>query len=211
MKRLLLAVILSLLLSTGAHAALVTYNFVGAVSYLDDPGGYFGYSPGQRVPVSLTLDTSVPDADPSPHHGDYGNAGFGRGALRPLVQLTIGSNTIFGQEWQWLDIYNDIVDANGDVRDEISGSATTVKGPTISFSFQAINRDALQSDALGQALDPEQFDYASVGMNLRVGFPPYLDVDLEHAVTGVPEPSALAMFGAALLGLTWLRRKAGTA
>lgn len=79
-RRLVFWIIPSLVLALNCQANLVTVNFTGQVILKGGPMSSY-FTVGEMITGSYTFDTSVPDEDPDPHWGRYGE--------QALVDVTV--------------------------------------------------------------------------------------------------------------------------
>lgn len=208
MRRVLLAFWLGMFGIGGAAAAPVQYEFIGTVTR-DDFGNstYFPYDVGDRLAVSFTLQTDYPDGDPSAQRGEYYNR-TGIYNIGPVLAVDIGGSGGFAIH-QYLEVFNDYTDANGNTYD---GLTFVVGRPQLGnqsrFLFQTSDLSVLDSDAIPDTIDPAAFEIATFERLARPG--EIVGGGTLEAVTDIPAPGSLALFGAALLGLVALRRRAQT-
>lgn len=205
MVRLLLACWLGLLGINSAAAAPIKFDFVGTVTHTNFGGSsYFPYAVGDRIPVTFTLQTVYPDTDPSAQRGEYYNP-TGIYDIGPVLAVDIGGTGGFAIH-QYLQVFNDYTDANGDTYD---GLTFVVGEPRLwdqsLFLFRTSDLSVLDSDAIPTSIDPADFEIATFQRLARVE---KVGEGTLAAVTDIPEPGAMALLGAALLGFIAFRRRA---
>jgi hypothetical protein len=187
-----------------ARAEPVTYNFIGTLTYNDGPAGSFPYAIGDRLPLSFTLQTDYPDTDPSPARGQYYNS-TGVPGIGPVLAVDIGGTGGFAPQ-QFLDVFNDYQDSDGNIYDWIRFSVLDPRfGGQSSFTFRTTDLSVLSSDDIPTFIDPGRFEETIFARPTQPFFVAAGTID-EVAVI-IPEPSALAIFGSALLGLMLLTRR----
>jgi hypothetical protein len=205
MVRLLLAFWLGLLGIDGAAAAPVKYDFIGTVTHNDLSPSFFPHAVGDKIPVTFTLQTAYPDTDPSSLRGEYYNP-TGILDIGPVLAVEIGAAGGFAIH-QYLQVFDNYTDANGDTYDGLTFEVgEPQRGVTSRFTFRTNDLSVLSSDDIPLTIDPGQFEIAEFD---RVGRP--FEVKgggTLAAVADIPEPGAMALLGAALLGFVALRRRA---
>lgn len=179
-----------------AHAAPITYNWVGTVTEVDRPDPAFAV--GGRIPITLTLEGDTADHAPSPNFGIYSQQASGPPVILNIDIGGTGSNGAI----HIVEIYNDV---DGFDRIVIA-SATFHIGGVAGFEFSTTDLDTLTSDAIPQSIDPDDFEVATfVRRNNPFEFLAMGTID--ELAPAVPEPSSITLFGAALLGLMLLTRR----
>jgi len=204
MIRFAVALGLAVLAVMPARAAPVTYNFIGTLTYNDGPADSFPYAIGDRVPLSFTLQTDYPDADPSPGRGQYYNP-TGIADIGPVLTVDIGGTGGFASQ-QFLDVFNDYQDSDGNTYDWIRFA---VGGPPVgmlsSFTFRTTDLSVLSSDDIPTFINPAQFEETIFGRRTQLFS--FAAGTIDEVAVIVPEPSALAIFGSALLALMLMTRR----
>ncbi len=205
MMRFVVALGFAALVLSPARAAPVTYNFIGTLTYNDGPAGTFPYAIGDRLPLSFTLQTDYPDADPSPARGQYYNPTAIPG-IGPVLAVDIGGTGGFGAE-QYLDVYNDFLWGDGITYDWIRFSVGEPRpgGWQSTFDFRTTDLSVLSSDEIPAFIDPGRFEETIFGRSR-----PLFSVaagTIEEVAVIIPEPASITLFGAALLALMWLIRR----
>ena len=185
-----------------AAATPITYAWTGTVDTVE-PGYPAGVTVGETIGISLTLDNSFADQDPSPNRGLYSSTP----ATPPLVlAVDIGGNTTTGS-FQTVEVLDDYRGVDGF---EVSTSSQ-MTGAGFDIMFETKHVGVLTSDAIPFAINPANFEMAAFSVDRFPAFTMFLPafsgtIDTERPV---PEPSSLAVFGSGLLGLAWVRRRGG--
>jgi hypothetical protein len=207
MIRLILIYWLTVFLAGSANAAPVRYDFVATITGLAQPRDFFPFTVGDKVIAGFTVDSSFPDANPSPHVGDYG---FATGVVAPsgLIGFHIGQiNANWGQ-FQYFNVYNDYTVLDSDGVSRIFDGLEFIGGgplqPSLHILFRSANLNALSSDRLDQPIDPSLFDVATFNWDI------FLDLfyvtgtfdEIAPASTEVQEPGAFVLLAAMLF--SWL-------
>jgi hypothetical protein len=208
MVRFLLACWLGVLGIDAAQAAPVKYDFIGTVTHTNFGGSStFPYAVGDRIPVTFTLQTAYPDTDPSAQRGEFYNP-TGIYGIGPVLAVDIGGTGGFAIH-QYLQVFNDYTDANGDTYD---GLTFVVGEPRLwdqsQFVFRTSDLSVLDSDAIPTSIDPTDFEITRFQRLARVE---KVGEGTLEAITDIPEPRTVALFGAALLllaALRWRRNEA---
>lgn len=207
MIRLLLAVWLGLLGIGGALAAPVKYDFIGTVTHNDLSASFFPHQVGDKIPVTFTLQTAYPDTDPSSLRGEYYNP-TGIYDIGPVLAVEIGAAGGFAIH-QYLQVFDNYTDANGDTYDGLTFEVgEPQRGFTARFTFRTSDLSVLSSDDIPLTIDPGEFEIATFD---RIARP--FEVKgggTLAAVTDIPAPGTLTLFGAALVALAALRRRQKT-
>jgi hypothetical protein len=190
-----------LLPSTPASAALLQFSFTGAVNNV--PASLFpAINNGQTLFGSITIDTSVPDSNPSPVISLYSNAISSLTlSLGPMTAaLGLPDNSIRIHEFTTFNRYR--------LEGPLSGSSVNGLSP-IGFRFVG--------DALPSA-PPSLSSFISNQWRLIFDGPGHPTVRGSlTSLTAVPLPAAVILFGAgfiALVGLgagSWRQRKTSLA
>lgn len=157
-----------------AGASPVSYDFVGTVT----EAGESPVAVGRRVAISVTLDASFADDDPSPELGSY----QGYGEFGPLLAATIA-----GQDVRGLFTAVTVRAGGGASFDVVSGTPLTDAG--FSLHLSTPRPGVLPGDAIPATLDPARFETAT--------FSRTLSLDASHfagtiaAAAPVPAPGSL--------------------
>jgi hypothetical protein len=189
--------VLSVLAALPAQAELVSYSFISTITGVGDPYDRFDFEVGDKVIAGFTVDTSYPDANPTPGGGSYGVM-TGRTDPSALVAFYVdGSNAGWGR-------YQEFVTGPRGLFFEAAGP----QAPYLRFEFRS-SENIFVDERLGQPIDPALFDLAE--FDLHVTFSSFYvtgTFDAIAPVTTVPEPGSVALLGAALFGFTfWSRRR----
>lgn len=204
MNLIALGIGLAVLTMAPAQAAPVTYNFLGTLTSNDGPPGSFPYAIGDRVPLSFTLETDYPDTDPSPARGQYYNP-TGAPGIGPVLAVDIGGTGGFAIQ-QFLDVFNDFQDSDGNIYDWIRFSVLDPRfGGQSSFTFRTTDLSVLSSDDIPTFIDPSRFEETIFArqtqpFNFAAG-------TIDEVAAVIAEPAALTIFGSALLALMLVTRR----
>lgn len=188
-----------------AGATPVTYNFTGTVIRADAQRGDPPVGDGRRVAISVTLDASFADRDPSPDIGSYD----GYADVGPVLAATFDGEDARG-------FYASVTVSRGvggvDSFDVFSGSPLIYVGFTLEFS--TARPGVLLGDAIPAALDPGRFETATFSrLSLYEGG--FVEIaGTIDAAAPVPAPGSLLLLatGLALLaGAGYGRHRGGPA
>jgi hypothetical protein len=188
-----------------AMAAPIRYDFIATITGLAQPRDFFPFTVGDKVIAGFTVNSSFPDANPSPHVGDYG---FATGVVAPsgLIGFHIGSIAANWGQFQYFNVYNDytIIDSDGISRtsDGIEFIGGGPHQPSLQFSFKSSNPNALSSDRLDQHINPGLFDVATFNWDIFLDLFYVTGTFDQLPPTEVPEPGAFVLLAAMLLA--WL-------
>jgi hypothetical protein len=219
--------------ATPVSAALVSYNFSGTISQVNDTaaptGNVGGITIGDTFFGSFQFETNDagPDLDADPSRGLY----FPTGSVVSSITATIDGLTFVAGPGA-VDIRNNVVSTlgpNTDLLNYTGGavdtfpagwSTTTPLASSLQIAFADASGLTLPNDALVTSFDPSQWDAAQVGLSFsNVSFPGGTDTnvsiigDVNLTPAAVPEPSSAALLAiAGLVGAgvhRFRRRKAG--
>jgi hypothetical protein len=210
MLRLLLTFWLGMFGISDAFAAPFKYEFTGTVTRNDFPTSFppttsfFPYAIGDPIALTFTLQTNYPDTDPSSVRGQYYNP-TGIYDIGPVLAVDIGGTGGFAIH-QYLQVFNDYTDANGDTYDGLTFEVgEPQRGWQSRFLFRTSDLSVLDSDAIPTSIDPGDFEIATFQRLARPG--ERVGGGTIDAITDIPEPRTVALFGAALFLLATLRRR----
>jgi len=178
-----------------AEAAIITYDWTGTVDVVD-PGFPAGVTVGEKIGVTLTLDSSIPpDLDNTPNMAHYEEE---EGQPPFVLSDNIGGNTDVGV---FQDMY--VLDNYQGVDEVIIETGNSMTGDGFEIMFKTDHPGALTSDAIPLSIDPADFETATFAVVRNPALGDFLPgfsgtIDAEVAV---PEPSSLAIIGTVLLGL----------
>jgi hypothetical protein len=195
MLRLMIIIALSTAVTKIAAAAPITYDFTGTVTVVTS---FPGVSVGDKIAITLTLDSAFPDSDPSPNVGQYNtNQGTFESPLLDADFGGTGGNELF----DGVTIDNNV--SGVDAIHLGSGSPQTNGG--FSMDFVASSPDVLTSDAIPLSIDPAAFITRT--FTRRIAFEhSFFSGTIDAGSTTVPEPGTLMLLTAGLAGLAALRR-----
>lgn len=192
-----------------AAASTINYAWTGTVTDVT-PGSLPVVGLGQKIGITLTLDNSVPDQDPSPHRAIFDQQ------LQPptlVLAVNIGGVTNVGS-FQFGTVLAD--DAGMDEFKINTGDQHI--GDIFGIDFKTSHPGVLMSDSLPLSIDPHDFALATFIVNgpnnfLMLGSAPRFSGTIDSAVAPTPLPGSIGMFVPALAGLLglggWKRRHAG--
>lgn len=200
--------LLACLVGTNAAAAApFTYHLLGTITGLDDSGGRFGVSVGERVPIDITVDTAY-GGGPGTIANFSTQNWVGPG---PLIGVTVGNISGGAGGYQEFYIYNNRPGSDGRLFDGWNVQATGPMASLIEIDFRSDDLDTIVSTALGGPLNAELLDIGHFFYSLRApGAAPHVTARIDgvrDVDASVPEPATLAVFGTALFGLAVLRRR----
>jgi hypothetical protein len=183
-----------------AMATPVSYSWSGVVNNVGagfDPG----VQVGQTIEISLTLDNSFSDQNPSPEVGSY----FATPATPPLIlSADIGGDTHIGS-FQFVTVS----DGSGGIDSVEISSSDQMTSQGFDILFQTDQTGVLDSDAIPPYIDPSDFTVATFSVERGSAFTEFLPAfggTIEAAATPVPEPLTLSVFGAGLVCAILRRR-----
>ena len=199
-------------IATPAAAGTISYAWTGTVTHIV-PGSIPVVHHGQRIGITLTLDDSVPDQDPSSTSGIYDQQ------LMPptlVLAVNIGGVTDIGSFQRGTVLAND-----GGVDEFSIDTGDQMVGRRFLIDFKTSHPGVLTSDSLPLSINPQDFETAvffvnSPGNIQPVAFFPEFSGTIDFAginLTQTPLPGSLGMFVPALVALLglggWQLRRAG--
>jgi hypothetical protein len=215
----LLLLLASFALGAGqAGATSVTVVISGTWTSVDDSAGVMdgSASTGDSFTATLTYDDAAPDLDGTPEFGAYftplasgdftivtGNYSFSPGSD---IGVGVENDNLFGEDWIFL--YAEDYVGSGPFPGGVGTGATAYANPSlVDYSGTAHSSDAL----VGLNWNLADYDGASFYLFVEItGAGPLEYVEFFGTITDIqvlPEPSASAIAGVALLGLILARRR----
>ena len=199
-SRLIVVSIGTLIGAAPAAAMPITYAWTGTV---DAVGAGFpaGVTVGENIDISLTLDNSFSDDDPSPNRGSY-NANPG---MPPLVlAVDIGGNEEIG-DFQSVEVLDD----DQGVDEFMVATGSTMSDAGFEIVFQTTHVGVLTSDSIPLSIDPADFETATFSVDRTPAFTEFLPAfsGTINGAVSVPEPGSVALLGSGLLAFAGARRR----
>jgi len=180
-----------------AVAAPITYDFTGTVTAVTQSMFHaFDVSVGDEIAITLVLDDTFPDSNPSPNVGQY-----------DAVLLPTPRSPILGLEVAGVDVtegFGGVTVRNDDNGiDAIHLTSGAPHGFASGMDFSTSNLGVLAGDTIPLSIDPKDFNAATFVVNLLPTGDSFSGtVDAQAAA--VPEPGTLVLLAAGLVGLAAL-------
>jgi len=193
-----------------AAASTIHYAWTGTVTFVD-PISPATVVVGQKIGITLDLDSTVPDQDPSPNRGLYDQQ-----LQQPVLVQSVDFGGVTGVGAFQLGTVR--ADDGGMDQFMISTGDQHI-GARFVIDFETSHPGVLASDALPLAIDPMDFETATFFVNgpdnlQPLFFPRFSGTIDALRVAQTPLPGSAAMFAPALAGLlgfaAWQRRGAAT-
>jgi hypothetical protein len=211
------AISITLISTLTAEASLVTVNFSGTVSTIDDPNGYIsGTKVGDPFSGTLVYDSSatIDLAGANPAHYTYLPGGTNPFAAPLGITLTVGGHTfstVYTGLMQ-LTVQNNLAGASfpdvfGAVADVKVGNTLTLAG----FALGDKTGTVLSSTALPTSLNLSQWTVGEVNLvSPSANGTSIFDGLINLGGSSVPEPGSVTLLGLGVLGMgAWLLRRRG--
>jgi len=191
-----------------AAASTISYVWTGTVTSVD-PISTATVAVGQKIGITLSLDDTVPDQDPSPNRGIYDQQ---PPTPHLVVSVNIGGVTDIGSFQFGTVRAND-----GGIDEFMINTGDQLIGDRFTIDFKNPTPGVLTSDALPLSIDPKDFAIATFlvngpSFNLPSFFPVFSGtIDFAGLnLTQTPLPASGMLFVSALAGLlgfgAWRRR-----
>jgi PEP-CTERM motif len=198
-----------------AEASVVTINFTGTITAINDPSGFIsGSNVGDSFSGSLVYDTSAPIAVPGANPAEYDYLpGSTPPYASPLgISITVGSHT-FDPHYpgvMQIHVQNDLTGST--YPDAFVAVASTQVGTSASlavFGLADTTGTALSSTDLPTSLDFSKFDASEFQLTSPTGGPDIFDGIINGVGAPVPEPASVTLLGigALAMGAFVLRRR----
>jgi hypothetical protein len=196
-----------------AEASIVTINFTGTITAVDDPSGFIsGSTVGDSFSGSLVYDTSAPIAVPgaNPAEYDYLPTSTPPYASPLGLTFTVGSHT-FDPHYpgaMQIHVQDDLTSSPYPTAFVAVASTQVGSGATLAvFGLADSTGTALSSTALPTSLDFSKFDASEFSLTNPTGGPDIFDGTING--TAVPEPASATLLGigALAVGAFVLRRR----
>ena len=182
--------------AASAQAAPITYSFTGTVSQVASPAGTPGsvvpVVTGQQVPILVTLDSALPDSDPSPDIGDYVSPGSFTST--PMLSATIAGQDMTG-------LFSEVLVNTGISIEIRSASPQTSAGFDILLS--GAQPGVLPTDAIPLSLNPGDFSTATFS---RTVLSSPAVTGFSGTIQAADIPASLPVLASGL-GLLWAARR----
>ncbi len=207
------ALSITLISAMTAEASIVTINFTGTITSINDPSGFIsGSSVGGSFSGSLVYDTSAPIAvaGANPAEYDYLPASTPSYASPLGLTFTVGSHT-FDPHYpgvMQIHVQNDLVSSTYPDAFVAVASTQVGTGATLAvFGLADTTGTALSSTALPTSLDFSKFDASEFQLTDGKGGPDIFDGTINGV--SVPEPASTTLLGigALAIGALVLRRR----
>jgi hypothetical protein len=198
-----------------AEAGVVTIDFTGTITAINDPSGFIsGSSIGDSFSGSLVYDTSAPMAVPgaNPAEYDYLPTSTPPYASPLGITITVGSHT-FDPHYagvMQIHVQDDLMGSPYPTAFVAVASTTLGTGATLAvFGVADTTGTALSSTALPTSLDFSKFDASEFQLTNPKGGPDIFDGTINGVGALLPEPASATLFGigALAVGAFILRRR----
>ena len=208
----IVAVSVTLLTALTANAGLVTVDFSGTITKIDDPNGVIsGTQIGDSFTGTLIYDTSLPSDNPG---GDPAYYTYLPGTTPPFaaplgLTITVGSYT-FSPHYTGLMQIQVLNDVGGSYPDAFSAENDVTVGTSYSllgFVVGDSTGTAFSSTALPTSFDLGKFDLGEVFLTSGGDAPDIFDGTVNVGPAAVPEPTSVTLLALGVLGISgWSRR-----
>jgi hypothetical protein len=201
------ALSITLISALTAEASLVTIDFTGTITSINDPSGFIsGSSVGDSFSGSLVYDTSAPIAVPgaNPAEYDYLPTSTPPYASPLGLTFTVGSHT-FDPHYpgaMQIHVQNDLTSSTFPTAFVAVASTQVGTGATLAvFGLADSTGNALSSTALPTSLDFSKFDASEFQLTNPDGGPDIFDGTINGVGTTVPEPASATLLGIGALAM----------